>query len=73
MLAARWMELREEIFTEENIFSKVDEYTARISNSGALKRDFDYLGWNTWSGEDTVDNFKLYVRKRLQLLDELYK
>lgn len=72
-LAARWMELREEIFTEENIFSKVDEYTARISDSGALKRDFDYLGWNTWSGEDTVDNFKLYVRKRLQLLDELYK
>ena len=73
MLSARWKELRETIFTEENIFSRIDEYTARVTDSGALKRDFDYLGWNTWGGEDTIDNFKLFIQERLGILDKLYQ
>ena len=73
MLSLRWKELRETIFTEENIFSRIDEYTARVTDSGALKRDFDYLGWNTWGGEDTIDNFKLFIQERLRILDKLYQ
>lgn len=72
MLAERWQELRETIFTEENIFEKIDSYTARITDSGALARDYNYLGWNSWGGDDTLDNFKAYVQRRLQVLDELY-
>ena len=68
-----WKELREDIFTEENIFSKIDEYTASINENGAFKRDYNYLGWNTWGGEDTLENFKEYVQRRLQVLDELYQ
>ena len=73
MLAERWRQLRSTIFTEENIFSKVDAYTSRISESSALARDFNYLGWNSWGGEDTLDNFKVYIQNRLQILDELYQ
>lgn len=73
MMKDRWKELREDIFTEENIFSKIDEYTALINENGAFKRDYNYLGWNTWGGEDTLENFKEYVQRRLQVLDELYQ
>ncbi len=72
MMAERWKELRENIFTEENIFSKVNAYTTAISDSGALKRDYDYLGWNSWSGEDTLENFKSYITRRLEVLDNYY-
>ena len=73
MLAARWKQLRGTVFTEENIFSKVDSYTAKITESSALARDFNYLGWNSWGGEDTLDGFKSYIQRRLQVLDELYQ
>ena len=44
-----------------------------INENGAFKRDYNYLGWNTWGGEDTLENFKEYVQRRLQVLDELYQ
>lgn len=73
LLAERWKELRSTIFTEENISLKVDAYTAEISDSGALARDYNYLGWNSWGGDDTLDNLKTYIQRRLQVLDELYQ
>lgn len=72
MLTERWKELRKNIFTEENIFAKVDAYTAEITDSGALNRDYNYLGWNSWGGDDTMENFKVYIQRRLEILDQMY-
>jgi len=72
MLSQRWAELRQCIFTEENIFDKVYSYTEKIHDSGAYKRDFSYLGWEHWNGDDTLENFETYITKRLQILDEYY-
>ena len=72
MLAERWKELRQGIFTEENIFNKVSEYNVKIHDCGAYKRDFNYLGWHSWGGEDTIENFEAYITRRLQVLDEYY-
>lgn len=73
MLADRWNELRKEIITEDHLLNKTEEYTELLTNSGALKRDYDYLGWNTWGGEDTIERFKAYIQERLLILDERYQ
>ena len=72
MLAERWNELRQGVFSEENILDKVYAYAAQIHDSGAYKRDFSYLGWNSWGNEDTLENFEVYIIKRLQVLDAYY-
>lgn len=70
MLTERWKELRESVFSEENIFEKIDSYDLILTFSGALHRDYNVLGWNSWGGEDTLDDLKVYIRKRLEILDE---
>ena len=72
MLAKRWKELRNENFSQENIFQYIDSYTNELNASGAIQRDFHVLGWNTWGEEDTVENFKSYITKRLDILDNYY-
>ena len=72
MLAERWNELRQSVFSEENILDKVYAYAAQIHDSGAYKRDFSYLGWNSWGNEDTLENFEVYITRRLQILDDYY-
>ena len=73
MMKERWKELRQTVFSNTNILSKADQYTLTVCDSGALERDFNYLGWNSWGGEDTLDGFKAYIVRRLQVLDELYQ
>lgn len=73
MLAERWNELREGVFSDENIFGKIDSYDCELTFSGALHRDYNVLGWNSWGGEDTLDSLKIYIQRRLEILDELFK
>lgn len=73
MMAERWKELRKSVFSDENIFGKIDSYDCELTFSGALHRDYNVLGWNSWGGEDTLDSLKIYIQRRLEILDELFK
>lgn len=70
MMANRWKELRSGVFSEENILGKIDSYDRELTLSGALHRDYNVLGWNSWGGEDTLEDLKIYIRKRLEILDK---
>lgn len=72
LLAERWRELRSTVFTEENIFGKLNEYYATLDKSGAVARDLNVLGWYSWGYEDTRDGIHEYIQRRLEILDKLY-
>lgn len=72
MLESRWRELRETVFTEENILGKIAAYRGALDASGAPERDFYYLGWYSWGGEDTLEQLEAYIVERLAVLDEYY-
>lgn len=72
LLAERWKELRETVYSEENIIGKILKYNMEIQDSGAYKRDFNYLGWHSWGGDDTLENLENYIVKRLEILDDYY-
>ena len=73
MMAKRWKELRKSVLSDENIFGKIDAYDCELTFSGARHRDYNVLGWNSWGGEDTLDNLKTYIQRRLEILDEKFK
>lgn len=68
-LAERWCELRETVFSAENILGKIDAYRYMVLMSGAVDRDFNILGWYSWGGQDTPEKLKEYIENRLQILD----
>lgn len=71
-LAQRWQQLRQTVFSTENILGKIDTYRYTILMSGAVDRDFNMLGWYSWGGQDTPENLKVYIENRLNLLDEKF-
>lgn len=73
MLAKRWKELRDTVFSEENIYNKLDEYYTILDQSGAINRDFNVLGWYSWGHEDTREGLYNYIQRRLHILDEKYQ
>ena len=73
ILAERWKELRQTIFTEENIMKKIDSYRTYLENAGAIFRDYNVLGWYSWGDQDTVEGLKTYIERRLEVIDERYK
>ena len=72
MLAKRWKELRQTIFTEENIYGKLNEYYTILDKSGAVGRDLNVLGWYSWGYEDTREGMSSYIQRRLEVLDTNY-
>ncbi len=69
--AQRWMELRQDVYTEENIVSMLDKQYALVQNSGALIRDKQK--WGEWNqGADTYDKIVDFAIERLDVLDEYY-
>lgn len=73
MLSERWASLRNSTFSEENILNTIDLYFNKVKNSGAMDRDLHKYEQNVWEGEDTLNNLKLYIKRRLNVLDELYR
>lgn len=71
-MANRWKELRENVFSAENILGKIDAYRYTVLMSGAVDRDFNMLGWYSWGGQDTPENLKVYIENRLRILDEKF-
>lgn len=70
-MAKRWRELRQTVFSAENILGKIDAYRYTVLMSGAVDRDFNILGWYSWGDQDTPEKIKQYIENRLQILDEL--
>lgn len=66
----RWQELRRGVFSDENICSVVDRLVAETENSGALDRE--KRKWGLHHDEDTVEDLKEYIQKRLAILDSVY-
>lgn len=73
MLAKRWKELRDTVFSEENIYNKLDECYTILDQSGVINRDFNVLGWYSWGHEDTREGLYNYIQRRLHILDEKYQ
>ena len=71
-MAKRWKELRETVFSLENIVGKIDAYRYDVLTSGAADRDFNMLGWYSWGGADTPENLKVYIENRLNVLDNWF-
>ena len=72
-MAKRWQELRQSVYSTENIMGKIDAYRYTVLMSGAADRDFNMLGWFSWGGADTPENLKAYIDQRLILLDGYFK
>ncbi len=72
MLAERWKILRETVFSEEHLSGIIDSYDKELKDSGALDRDFAVFGHKAWDGQDTRQNLDIYIKKRLEILDQKY-
>ena len=72
-MAKRWQELRQNVYSTENILGKIDAYRYTVLMSGAIDRDFNMLGWYSWGGADSPENLKAYMEQRLTLLDTHFR
>ena len=70
-LEKRWGELRENVFTSDNIESILDEYQKLLEKSGAKIRDKQINGYY-YGGEDTFKRLKDFAVLRIFKLDEFY-
>lgn len=69
--AQRWKELRQGIYSEENVLRLYKELTEQLSNSGAIERDEEQWGLHH-EGEDNWENLECFIKERLLFLDEYY-
>lgn len=69
--AAQWKELRQGLFSEDNIKQKIESIYDQIALSGSVARDKALWG-ERYSGVDTVENLKMCVSERLRILDAHY-
>ncbi len=70
-IAKYWIEMREHIYTEENIQILLNENIATISNSGAYLRDLQKWG-TRYGGADTHEALRAWCKERLDIMDSLY-
>lgn len=68
LLAARWLQLRQSLLSQEHIFRVLDAHLAAIQNSGALNRDLEKWGLYH-QGADTVEKLYAFIEEKLPLLD----
>lgn len=68
---ARWQELRKTVFSQDNLFEKLDRYFTVLESSGAPARDQEKWGL-FFGGEDTSENLYRFVEERLAVLDQYY-
>jgi len=67
----RWKELRQGIYSEENVLGVYKELTEQLSSSGAIERDEEQWGL-LHDGEDNWQNLEYFIKERLLFLDEYY-
>ncbi len=71
-IAKRWMQLRQNVYSEENIFSVYNDLTNYLTASGAIQRDFECWGL-LHEGEDNWSNLQRFITERLEILDNYYR
>jgi hypothetical protein len=73
LILSKYHELRENLWSFENLNKMIDEYEDDIYGSGAFRRDLDRWPDGTYNNPDEgLDEFREYVAKRLEKLDEYY-
>ena len=70
-IARRWNELRKNIYSEENIFSILENIVSEVTSSGAISRDQECWGL-LHEGEDNLENLQSFIKERLEFLDGYY-
>lgn len=70
LLASRWTELRQSVLSDESIFTAIDQASALITGSGALKRDA--RRWPDAHNSADTSQMLDFTKKRLRYLDEYY-
>ena len=73
MLKDRWRQLRQTTLSEENIYETLNGLVNELLGSGVLDRDYEAVGYRMWGGEDSIQSFSDYIRKRLIVLDNMYE
>jgi len=67
----RWKEMRETVFTEDNIFTLLNSDHNTLIESGAYIRNKKVEPLR-YGGEDTKDNIESYIYQKLAIMDEKY-
>ncbi|MBP1553279.1 MAG: CotH kinase family protein [Oscillospiraceae bacterium] len=71
MVAERWFELRQTLFSNEKIEETINNSYKTITESNSLQRD--HAKWGLYyNGKDTMDNLYLFIDTRLEYLDKYY-
>ena len=70
-MAARWQELRQNVLSEQRIFSEIHSLLHTTAASGAAARDRQVWG-TKYGGVDTPEALEDFITRRLQYLDTLY-
>ena len=71
-IANRWYELRDSIYSKENVLSIYEQLTEQLDISGALNRDTEKWGL-LHEGEDNRESLEKFIGERLILLDKYYE
>ena len=69
--AKRWVELRQNLFSDENIAKTIGNNYNTITESGSLQRDFEKWGLY-YDGKDTMDKLYTFIDMRMKYLDQYY-
>lgn len=67
----RWKELRNGVYSDENIQSLIDNISGPVIESGAFERDTNLWG-DRYGGEDTIDNLRELMKARARVIDYHY-
>lgn len=71
LMAERWQQLRQTVYSTENILSTAEKYYSYLDENGVTERD--YLVWNfRCKGTDTYETLKEYITERMDFLDGYY-
>ncbi len=70
-MAQRWQQLRQTVYSTENILATAEKYHTYLGENSVVERD--YLVWNyRCKGADSYDMFRNYVVERMEFLDGYY-
>lgn len=73
MIFSKYWELRENLWSEDNINAMLNEYEADIFGSGAYRRDMERWPEGTYvSADEGLFTFRRFVLERLQEADDYY-
>lgn len=71
MVAERWFELRQTLFSNEKIEETINDCYKTIAESNSLQRDYEKWGLY-YNGKDTMDSLYTFIDMRLEYLDQYY-